>query len=330
LKQQAAEFVGLQHQLDLAHARLRSHAELVSEHEEHRLQMIEVTAKLATAQAEIKELSAHLAEARLRAKSTAKQPAAGGAPGAAPNTELEVIPPDLIATDPALRSALIMLRRTFHDYLRQPSDFSLLNTLHNHAQHLADRGRECGQMIVQRVASVLSALTGQLFEVPEEATPPTMRAVGQSVEFIATLLREQDLDQRITLRDVRAFAVDDDSGVLEAVCESLRAASLDTTTTDSAGAALAELAVNPYDLIILDVNLPELDGLELCSHLRAMDLHKTTPVIFITGHASLENRVQFSLRGGNELLIKPFNLLELALRSLTQIIKAKLQAARAS
>ena len=40
---------------------------------------------------------------------------------------------------------------------------------------------------------------------------------------------------------------------------------------------------------------------------------------------SLENRVQFSLRGGNELMIKPFNLLELALRSVSLIIKSRLK-----
>jgi CheY-like chemotaxis protein len=180
---------------------------------------------------------------------------------------------------------------------------------------------------VQRVCSVLAALTRELYEMPEQATPPTMRSVGQSVEFIGTLLKHSGLDEKVNLAQLRAFAVDDDLGVLDAVCESLSAAGVDAITTESAGAALAELAGSSYDLVILDVNLPELDGLELCSHLREMELHATTPVIFITGHASLENRVQFSLRGGSELLIKPFNLLDLALRSLSLIIKDKLKKA---
>ncbi len=311
LKQQSADLEGLKQQGDKAGAQGRAHEELLREHEEHRLQMIEVTAMLATAHGEIKELSASLAEARLRAKSAARP--ADAAAQAMENA------------DPAMRNALSAMRRTFHDYLRQPADFNLINELQNHAQTLADRARETGQMTVQRLSGVLAALTRELYEMPEQATPPTMRAVGQSIEFIATLLKELDLDRRINLATVRAFAVDDDQSVLDAVCESLQAAGLDAATTESAGAALAELASNSYDLIILDVNLPELDGLELCSHVREMPNHTTTPVIFITGHASLENRVQFSLRGGSELLIKPFNLLELALRSLSLIIRTKLK-----
>lgn len=313
LKEQHAEMESLKTQAGKALDHVRAHEELVREHEEHRLQMIEVSARLATAHGEIKELSASLAEARLRVKNAGR--AADGNSQALENA------------DPAMRNALTAMRRTFHDYLRQPADFNLINELQNHAQHLADRARETGQMTVQRLSGVLGALTRELYETPEQATPPTMRAVGQSIEFIATLLKEADLDKRVKLADVKAFAVDDDQTVLDAVCESLQAAGLDAATTESAGAALAELATNNYDLIILDVNLPELDGLELCSHVREMPNHANTPVIFITGHASLENRVQFSLRGGSELLIKPFNLLELALRSLSLIVRTRLKTA---
>ncbi len=312
LAEQGADLVEHQQQREQAEKAAREHENLIREHEEHRLQIIEVSARLATAHGEIKELSATLAEARLRMKS------ASARPGSADALAGEDI-------DPAIRASLTLLRKTFQEYLRQPADFNLLNDLQNHAQHVADRARETGQSTVQRVSGVLAALTRELYEMPEQATPPTMRSVGQGIEFVATLLREQELDRRVNLADVRAFAVDDDHSVLDAVCESLQAAGLDASTTDSAGAALAELAGSHYDLIILDVNLPELDGLELCSHVREMPLHLTTPVIFITGHASLENRVQFSLRGGNELMIKPFNLLELALRSVSLIIKAKLK-----
>ena len=56
-----------------------------------------------------------------------------------------------------------------------------------------------------------------------------------------------------------------------------------------------------------------------------MALHADTPIIFLTGNDSQENRVESSLRGGNEFLPKPFNLQELALRSLTLIIKSQLK-----
>lgn len=307
LRQQTSE---LRREIEQANAKVRGHEELTREHEEHRLQMIELSAKLATAQGEIKELSAHLAEARLRAKEASKA-----------DTGADM--------DPELKLAIGALRRTFQEYLRQPADFNLLNELQNHAQQLSERAGKTGQLVVQRVGNLLAALTRELFEAPEQATPPTMRSVGQAVEFIFSLAKDATLDTRVNLANLTAFAVDDDHSVLDFVCESLEAAGVSASITDSAGAALAGLAGSPYDLIILDVNLPELDGLELCSHVREMEFHKTTPVVFITGHASLENRVQFSLRGGSELMIKPFNLLELALRSLTLIIKSRMQAALA-
>lgn len=307
---QSAQMDGLRRQLDETEKKLSDFRDLQKEHEEHRLQMIEVAARLATAQGEIKELSASLAEARLKIKGPSRSSFDAG------NEEI----------DSMMRVSLSSLRRTFQEYLRQPAEFNFLNELQNHAQNLADRARELNFMTVQRVSGVLAALTRELYDVPELATPTTMRSVGQGIEFIASLLREQNVDQRVDLGHVQAFAVDDDHSVLDSICEALQAAGLGAATTDSAGAALAELASSAYDLIILDVNLPELDGLELCSHVREMPLHGTTPVIFITGQASLENRVQFSLRGGNELMIKPFNLLELALRSVTLIIKSKLKA----
>jgi CheY-like chemotaxis protein/chromosome segregation ATPase len=311
LKQQVAEHAELKRQIDQSNHKVRGHENLTREHEEHRLQIIELSAKLATAHGEIKELSAHLAEARLRVKEASK------------------VDTSADAMDPTMKQSLTALRRVFQEYLRQPADSNLLNELQTHAQKLADRARETGQMIVQRVSSVLAALTRELFETPEQATPPTMRSLGQGIEFIATLARDSGVDSRVNLANLTAFAVDDDHSVLDVVCEALEAAGVSASITDSAGAALAGLAGSAYDLIILDVNLPELDGLELCSHVREMDLHKTTPVVFITGHASLENRVQFSLRGGSELMIKPFNLLELALRSLSLIIKHRMQAALA-
>jgi CheY-like chemotaxis protein/chromosome segregation ATPase len=307
LKQLTADQAELKRQLEQAHARSQSFESLTREHEAHRLQIIELSARLATAHAEIKELGAHLAEARLKAKAGRDSEAAE-------------------SLDPVIKQSLTGLRRTFQEYLRQPAEFNSLNELQNHAQRLGDRARETGQMIVQRVSSVLAALTRELYEMPDQATPSTMRSVGQSIEFIATLLKESGLDERVSLTKLSAFAVDDDHSVLDSICEALEAAGIATSTTDSAGAALAELAVSSYDLLVLDVDLPELDGLELCSHIREMDLHATTPVVFVTGHATLEHRVQFSLRGGSELFIKPFNLLELALRSLSLILKRRLQA----
>ena len=85
--------------------------------------------------------------------------------------------------------------------------------------------------------------------------------------------------------------------------------------------ALAELAGRRYDLIFLDVNMPGMDGFELCKQIRALAIHATTPIVFLTGLATLENRVQSSLCGGNDFIAKPFNLHELSVKAITLILK---------
>jgi DNA-binding response OmpR family regulator len=87
---------------------------------------------------------------------------------------------------------------------------------------------------------------------------------------------------------------------------------------------LSEIAGGRFDLIFLDVNLPQMDGFELCQHIRQMPAHSRTPIVFLTGLTTIENRVQSSLSGGNDFIGKPFNLHELSVKALTLILRASL------
>ena len=75
-----------------------------------------------------------------------------------------------------------------------------------------------------------------------------------------------------------------------------------------------ELLVNPvgYSAIILDVMLPDLDGFELCRHLRRAG--NLTPVIMLTARASADDRVRGLDAGADDYLVKPFQLSELLAR----------------
>lgn len=73
------------------------------------------------------------------------------------------------------------------------------------------------------------------------------------------------------------------------------------------------LATNKqYDLIILDVMMPKMDGLELIKHLRARD--NTTPVIFLTARSHVDDKVTGFELGGDDYLVKPFSFAELLVR----------------
>lgn len=85
---------------------------------------------------------------------------------------------------------------------------------------------------------------------------------------------------------------------------------VDLVTNGEDAVALASLV--PYDLLILDVLLPDLDGWEVCRRLRAE--RKRMPILFLTALGEVEHRVQGLDLGGDDYLVKPFDFRELEAR----------------
>lgn len=67
-----------------------------------------------------------------------------------------------------------------------------------------------------------------------------------------------------------------------------------------------------YDVIILDLMLPSMDGLEICKEVRAKDV--TIPILVLTARAETESKVDLLLSGADDYLVKPFSLAELSAR----------------
>lgn len=87
-------------------------------------------------------------------------------------------------------------------------------------------------------------------------------------------------------------------------------------TMDAAGDGVTGLhlaVTNDYDVIILDLGLPGIDGIDLCRRLRK-DAQRATPVIMLTARDSLENKLEGFDSGADDYLVKPFALQELAAR----------------
>jgi len=85
---------------------------------------------------------------------------------------------------------------------------------------------------------------------------------------------------------------------------------VDLVTNGEDGLALGSLV--PYDLIILDILLPDLDGWEVCRRLRAQ--HQHMPILFLTALGEVEHRVQGLDLGADDYLVKPFDFRELEAR----------------
>jgi two-component system alkaline phosphatase synthesis response regulator PhoP len=110
----------------------------------------------------------------------------------------------------------------------------------------------------------------------------------------------------------RILVVDDEAHLAEGIRENLEAEGYDTAVAHDGRAGLERLRAELFDLVVLDVMMPNMDGLELCSQLRRDGVQ--TPVLFLTVKGDAEDRVRGFEAGGDDYLAKPFNLKELLLR----------------
>lgn len=110
----------------------------------------------------------------------------------------------------------------------------------------------------------------------------------------------------------RILVVEDDPHLAAGVVENLRAEGYEVESVGDGRKALEELARQPYDLVLLDVMMPELDGFTVCRTLR--ERGNNTPVLFLTARGDPADRVRGLEAGGDDYLAKPFHLRELLLR----------------
>jgi DNA-binding response OmpR family regulator len=110
----------------------------------------------------------------------------------------------------------------------------------------------------------------------------------------------------------RVMVVDDDVTVREVVVTYLRAAGYDVGEAADGEAALEQLRAEPADLLVLDLMLPGIDGLEVCTRIRARG--DDVPVIMLTALGSETDRVVGLERGADDYVTKPFSPRELVLR----------------
>ncbi|MDR1349441.1 MAG: response regulator transcription factor [Zoogloeaceae bacterium] len=112
---------------------------------------------------------------------------------------------------------------------------------------------------------------------------------------------------------MRILVIEDNRDILANVLDYLQ---LEGYVTDCAEDGLSGLhlaATQHYDLIVLDVMLPAIDGFEVCRRLRE-DGRNYTPIIMLTARDTLEDRLRGFAHGADDYLVKPFALSELAAR----------------
>lgn len=117
------------------------------------------------------------------------------------------------------------------------------------------------------------------------------------------------------------LVVEDEESLREALKLNLELEGYEVTTADN-GPSVLKLVKNEYfDLIILDIMLPDMDGITVCETIRMQ--HNDVPIMFLSARNTSADRVEGLKKGGDDYLTKPFNLEELLLRVDKLIVKNK-------
>jgi len=121
------------------------------------------------------------------------------------------------------------------------------------------------------------------------------------------------------------LVVDDEPFLRDAVAASLRFLGFEVSTAENGAEALRQARERPFDLVVLDVMLPDTDGFEIVRRLRRDGYH--VPVIFLTARDTQADKVTGLTLGGDDYMTKPFGLEELAARIRTVLRRTRPAAA---
>ncbi len=103
------------------------------------------------------------------------------------------------------------------------------------------------------------------------------------------------------------LAVDDSASMRQLISLALQDAGYDVLTAENGSDALSKLSGTKIDMVITDLNMPDMDGIELITRLRSVPDYKFTPIIMLTTEAQEEKKKQGKLAGASGWIVKPFS-----------------------
>jgi two-component system chemotaxis response regulator CheY len=140
-------------------------------------------------------------------------------------------------------------------------------------------------------------------------SPPKLGEFHRKVFFKNFTLTPIKPQEEHGMSEIRTLIVDDSSVMRKIVERALRQAGLETMVVHEAGSGtegLEVLKAKQVDLILSDINMPSMDGLEFLRQLRAQNLAPGVPVVMITTESSEEHVKQAILAGAQGYIRKPF------------------------
>ena len=219
-----------------------------------------------------------------------------------------------------IRNALRELGRSGHDAEWR----ALLAGLPKHFTALKERANFWEMRPVWQLSSAVELLAQRVAEKPKDATPSTLRTIIAAADLLQSLCVPGVRPNLIIDPPLRVLAVDDDPLCLRAVVFALQKAGLPSETATDGAQALALASAKAYDVIFMDIQMPEMDGLTACKKIHETAVNAETPIVFVTIQSDFHTRAQSTLTGGSDLMAKPFLVFELTVKALMASMRKRL------
>ncbi len=230
----------------------------------------------------------------------------------------------LPATLATLRTGLQSLIKADNEMAQLKQIYELYRRLHA----LTGNAGIAGLTQISKMSDAVEALLKELYEKPKGINSSTLRTVAAGVDFLGFLFASGTAPEKQEMPAAEILVVDDEPISRRAITYALEKARLQSVSVDDANAAFKLLEEKKFDLVFLDVDMPGMNGHELCAKLRNLPQHKKTPVVFVTAFSDFDNRTNSLMAGGNDFIAKPFLFIELTVKALIHVLRGKLQPSK--
>jgi DNA-binding response OmpR family regulator len=249
-----------------------------------------------------------------------------------PGTEADVefqaqLRHEFIAALPATLNALRTLLQGLSKADNEVARVKQIQELYRRTHSLSSNAGIAGASQIAVMADALEALLKELQEKPKNINASTLRTVASAVDFLGTLFERANSPEK-PFPAAEVLVVDDEAISRRAISYALDKAKLKSMAVEDPLKALDLLSQKKFDLVFLDVDMPNMSGFELCTKLRTLPSYAKTPVVFVTGLNDLENRANSTMSGGNDFIAKPFLFIELTVKALVHVLRGRLDRAK--
>ncbi|HZR17888.1 MAG TPA: response regulator [Verrucomicrobiae bacterium] len=225
-----------------------------------------------------------------------------------------------------INEAVTSLAAAFHKMNRASEEVERLNLLGELLTQVKSLKEASGLAQMRSIWLVSTGLLGLLkqFSIqPANMTGSALRTVAVAIDLLETLAKQTVRADQAIDPAIRLLAVDDDAVSRQTIAVALKKIFDEPDMACDGPGALALAHQRSYDVIFLDIEMPGMDGFELCAKIRQTQYNRTTPIVFVTNHHDFESRAKSALVGAHELIAKPFLAFEIALKALTLILRAR-------